>query len=311
MKLLFAGTPEFAAIALAALLDAGHEIALVLTQPDRAAGRGLKPQPSAVKLLAQARGLSIQQPTALDGAVVAAVSAARPDAMIVAAYGLIVPPALLDLPARGCLNVHASLLPRWRGAAPIQRALMAGDARTGITIMQMDAGLDTGPMLLQEALTIAADETAGSLHDKPAALGAAYRARSPRNPSRSRGTRAARPYARSCKEGRRRSTGAARRKKSSGKSAPDPVPGAQTRLAGGVVKIRHARRAGNAGVPGTVCASEPAGILVACGRDGLRVTELQRAGGRRLAAGEFLAGFRAAAGGFTLAPGSRLGTGNG
>jgi len=314
MKLVFAGTPEFAAIALAALLDAGHEIALVLTQPDRAAGRGLKPQPSAVKLLAQARGLSIQQPTALDGAVVAAVSAARPDAMIVAAYGLIVPPALLDLPARGCVNVHASLLPRWRGAAPIQRALLAGDTRTGITIMQMDAGLDTGPMLLQEALTIAADETAGTLHDKLAALGArlivrALAAQPEPQPQDGSGATYARKLRKDEAEidWRRPAEEIERQVR-----AFDPVPGAQTRLAGSVVKIRHARvEPGTADVPGTVCASEPAGILVACGRDGLRVTELQRAGGRRLAAGEFLAGFRGGAGGFTLAPGSRLGSGNG
>src|SRR5262249_39585309 len=126
MRLVFAGTPEFAATALAALLDAGHEVALVLTQPDRAAGRGLKPQPSAVKLLAQARKLALAQPAALDDAALAMVGAAGPEAMIVTAYGLIVPPPLLQLPPRGCLNIHASLLPRWRGAAPIQRALLAG-----------------------------------------------------------------------------------------------------------------------------------------------------------------------------------------
>ena len=314
MKLVFAGTPEFAAAALAALLDAGHEIALVLTQPDRPAGRGLKLQPSAVKLLAQARELPLRQPAVLDGLVHAAVSEVRPAAMIVAAYGLIVPAALLQLPPRGCLNVHASLLPRWRGAAPIQRAILAGDARTGITIMQMDAGLDTGPILLQEGLSIAADETAGTLHDKLAALGAGLIVRAlatrpdPQPQDESRATYARKLRREEADIDWERPAGEIERQV----RAFDPVPGAQTLVGGGVVKIRRARvEPGVVGAPGTVCACEPSGILVACGRDGLRVTELQRAGGKRLAAGEFLAGFRVAAGGFALAPGSRLGTGNG
>ncbi|MGH8621510.1 MAG: methionyl-tRNA formyltransferase, partial [Burkholderiales bacterium] len=173
MKLVFAGTPEFAAVALEALLRAHHEVALVLTRPDRPAGRGLKPQRSAVKQLALERGLTLLQPSALDDpATLAALAAVRPVALVVAAYGLILPPPLLALPPRGGLNVHASLLPRGRGAAPIQRALLAGDTSTGITIMQMDEGLDTGPILLQEAIAIAPDDTAGSLHDKLAALGA-------------------------------------------------------------------------------------------------------------------------------------------
>ncbi len=181
MRIAYAGTPEFARVALQALLEAGHEVALVLTQPDRPAGRGLQLQPSPVKALAVERGLPLAQPRSLrlDGkfpheaaAARQALEAAAPQVLVVAAYGLILPPWVLALPARGCLNIHGSLLPRWRGAAPIQRAIEAGDAETGITIMQMDAGLDTGPMLEAEALPIGADDTAATLHDRLAALGA-------------------------------------------------------------------------------------------------------------------------------------------
>ncbi|MFP5404042.1 MAG: methionyl-tRNA formyltransferase, partial [Gammaproteobacteria bacterium] len=173
MRLIFAGTPPFAAAALDALADAGHDIALVLTQPDRPAGRGMKLTPSAVKTAALARGLPVAQPVTLKTpeaqAELAAVAA---DVMVVAAYGLILPQAVLDLPRRGCLNIHASLLPRWRGAAPIQRAILAGDHETGITIMQMDAGLDTGAMLLKSVVPILESDTAASLHDKLATVGA-------------------------------------------------------------------------------------------------------------------------------------------
>jgi len=173
LKLVFAGTPEFAAVSLAALLAARHEVTLVLTQPDRPAGRGQRVQPSAVKRLALERGLNLLQPaSAREPAVLEALAAARPAALVVAAYGLILPPSLLALPARGCINVHASLLPRWRGAAPIQRALLAGDATTGITIMQMDEGLDTGPILSQEAIPISPADTTGTLREKLAPLGA-------------------------------------------------------------------------------------------------------------------------------------------
>ena len=185
MKIVFAGTPEFAAVALRALLDARHEVTLVLTQPDRPAGRGLKAQPSAVKRLAQERGLKILQPSSLKSEDVTRVVAGEaPEVIIVAAYGLIFPETLLKLPLLGCLNIHASLLPRWRGAAPIQRALLAGDTATGVTIMQMEAGLDTGPIILQETVAIATDETAGTLHDKLAALGAHDQARAGRTACR-------------------------------------------------------------------------------------------------------------------------------
>ena len=173
MKLIFAGTPEFAAVALDALLAAGHAVALTLTQPDRPAGRGLKPRPSAVKALALARKLPLAQPASLKEPVIQEqLRAIGADAMVVAAYGLILPDAVLAIPARGCINIHASLLPRWRGAAPIQRAVLAGDRETGITIMQMDAGLDTGAILLQEKIALNDDDTAQTLHDKLAHLGA-------------------------------------------------------------------------------------------------------------------------------------------
>ncbi|WP_262335356.1 methionyl-tRNA formyltransferase, partial [Bordetella pertussis] len=180
MRLVFAGTPEFARIALDALLAAGHDVPLVLTQPDRPAGRGLKLTPSPVKQAALAAGIEVAQPRSLrlDGRYPDEAAAARaqlervaPDVMVVAAYGLILPQWTLDLPRLGCLNIHASLLPRWRGAAPIQRAIEAGDAETGVTIMQMDAGLDTGDMLLERAVPIGAQQTAAQLHDELARVG--------------------------------------------------------------------------------------------------------------------------------------------
>lgn len=180
LRIIFAGTPEFACVALAKLHSAGFEIALVLTQPDRPAGRGMKLQASAVKAFALEKGLALAQPRSLrlDGKypqdaaqAQAAIQGARADAMVVAAYGLILPQWVLDLPRLGCLNIHASLLPRWRGAAPIHRAIEAGDTQTGITIMQMNAGLDTGDMLLVEHLDIGSTESTGQLHDKLAVLG--------------------------------------------------------------------------------------------------------------------------------------------
>jgi len=300
LKLVFAGTPEFAAVSLEALLRADHEVALVLTRPDRPAGRGLKPQPSPVKQLALKRGLALLQPSTLsEAATLAAVAAARPAALVVAAYGLILPPALLALPPRGCLNVHASLLPRWRGAAPIQRALLAGDTVTGITIMKMDEGLDTGAILLQEAIAIAPDDTAGSLHDKLAALGARLLVRAlealpaPVAQDGKAATYAARigrgeaeiDWRKPAEEIERRIR------------AFNPAPGAWTRHGGVELKIwRAGIERGVHAAPGTVCAAEPAGIVVACGSEGVRIIELQRASGKRLTAGAFLSGFRLASG---------------
>ena len=300
MKLVFAGTPEFAAVSLEALLGAAHQIALVLTQPDRPSGRGLKPQPPPVKRLAMAKGLPVEQPVALDAAVAARIRALSPEAIVVAAYGRILPPALLDAPPRGCLNVHASLLPRWRGAAPIQRALMAGDARTGITIMQMDAGLDTGAILIQEALPIAPDDTAGTLHDKLAVLGgrlivSALATRwDPQAQDKALATYAPRLRKEEAEIDWNRPAPAIERQV----RALNPAPGAQTRLGGTVIKVwRAAVEEGSSGAPpGTVRAADSSGIVVSCGQNGLRIMELQRAGGRRLPAREFLDGFRVAAG---------------
>ena len=300
MKIVFAGTPEFAAVALDALIRAGHEIALVLTQPDRPAGRGRRIQPSAVKRLAQRHGLPVLQPSSLkDGGVVAAVAAHAPEAIVVAAYGLIVPKSMLALPRLGCINIHASLLPRWRGAAPIQRALLAGDTATGITIMQMDEGLDTGAILLQEALPIGPDDTAQTLHDRLAALGGRLIVQALAAPFTSRPQEAARAtYAEKIDKREARiewaeSAEAIERKV----RALSPAPGAQTSLEGAVLKIWRARvERGVSAPPGEVCESGATGIVVACGADGLRLMELQRAGGKRLPVRAFLAGFDVARG---------------
>ena len=174
LRLVFAGTPEFAAVHLQALIDAGYPIAAVYTQPDRPAGRVQKLAMSPVKQLALSHGIPVQQPPTLrDPAAQATLAALEPDLLVVVAYGLILPQAVLDIPRLGCINSHASLLPRWRGAAPIQRALEAGDAESGVTVMRMEAGLDTGPMLSKVSTPLTADDTGGSLHDRLASLGAA------------------------------------------------------------------------------------------------------------------------------------------
>ncbi|MBI4194468.1 MAG: methionyl-tRNA formyltransferase [Betaproteobacteria bacterium] len=304
MNLVFAGTPEFAAVALEALIGAGHTVKLVLTQPDRPAGRGLRPRSSAVKRVAQRHALPLLQPSTLkDEGTISAISALRPDAMVVAAYGLIVPKAVLRVPRLGCINIHASLLPRWRGAAPIQRALLAGDATTGITIMQMDEGLDTGPTLLQHEIAIGADDTAQSLHDRLAALGAELVVRALAMPLTARpqdGARATHAPKITREETRidwNESAAVAERKV----RAFTPIPGAYTMLNGAPLKIWRAKvEPGASGFPGEVIERGAAGIVVGCGEDALRVFELQRAGGRRVAAEAFLAGF-------DLAIGERMG----
>ncbi len=297
MKLIFAGTPEFAARALSALLAAGHEIALVLTQPDRAAGRGLKVNPSPVKRLADAHGIPIAQPVTLkDAAVQDTLRAVGADLMVVAAYGLLLPQAMLDIPRLGALNIHASLLPRWRGAAPIQRALLAGDRETGACIMQMDSGLDTGPVLLCEALPIRDEDTARTLHDRLAELGARLLVQALEGLAR--GALSARPQPDAG------ATYAAKIDRAEARldwSRPavevwrkvrafNPHPGAASRLGEADVKIWRASPAAASGVPGEVLEAGARGIVVACGEGSLRIEELQRAGGRRLASGEFLRG---------------------
>lgn len=303
MNILFAGTPAFAAAALDALLRAGHRVSLVLTQPDRPAGRGLKPQASAVKQLALSHQLPVAQPLSLkDEAVIARLRAVDADVMVVAAYGLILPPAVLQLPRLGCLNIHASLLPRWRGAAPIQRAILAGDAETGITIMQMDAGLDTGAILMTEALPIAATDTAQTLHDKLAALGAQLIVKAMQQP------------AVAIAQDNAQATYAAKVTKAEARidwnrpavelvraiRAYNPGPGAYTHWHGQPLKLWRAEPvAAGSEVPGTVLQADAGGIVVATGEGALRLLELQRAGGKRLAAQAFLAGTN-------IQPGERL-----
>ena len=300
MKLIFAGTPEFAAAALRALLAAGHELSLVLTQPDRPAGRGMGLQPSAVKQVALAHGIPLHQPERLrDPAThepIRAACAAGAELMVVAAYGLILPQAVLDLPPRGCLNIHASLLPLWRCSAPIQRAIEAGDAQTGITIMRMDAGLDTGPMLLAEALTIGTGESAGQLHDRLAALGGRLVVEALGRldalvpvPQPAEGVTYANKIT---KEEARLDWDQPAQVLARRLSAFDPFPGATVPLAGEVVKAWRGEAVAGAGRPGQVLAADAHGIVVACAEGALRLIELQKPGGRRLSSADFLRGTR-------------------
>jgi methionyl-tRNA formyltransferase len=305
MRLGFAGTPEFAAVALQRLLAEGFDLALVLTQPDRPAGRGLKLQPSAVKAVALQHGLPLAQPRSLrlDGkfpdeakAAQAALADARIDALVVAAYGLILPRWVLELPPLGCLNTHGSLLPRWRGAAPVHRAIEAGDARTGITIMQMDEGLDTGDMLLLQELPISPHDTTATLHDKLAALGAelivpalrAVRAgTAQRTPQPAEGVSYAHKIdkAESAIDWQQPASQIERRLR-----AFDPFPGASFQVGGETVKLWRAQVVpGLGGAPGTVLAHPQHPLLIACGQDALAPLELQRPGGRRVPVAAFLA----------------------
>jgi methionyl-tRNA formyltransferase len=308
MRLVFAGTPAFARTALQALVDAGHDVCLVLTQPDRPSGRGLKLRPSEVKLLAMERRLALAQPATLrNGETPQHLAATEAQVMVVAAYGLILPQAILDAFPLGCINIHASLLPRWRGAAPIQHAILAGDSHTGISIMRMEAGLDTGPVYLQEAIPIADDDTAASLHDKLAALGATCILRALE--------RVADGSARAQPQSQTGVTYAHKIEKAHAeldwtRDAPElarqirafnPFPVALTHLRGETLRVWRARPVeGVAAVPGRIQAVETNALLVECGRGLLRIDELQRAGGRRLQVHELLAGF-------SIVPGERLG----
>ncbi len=298
MRIAFAGTPAFARAALAALLAAGHDVALVLTQPDRPAGRGLKLKPSEVKALALERGVEVHQPSSLSvPEALEPLAATGARLMVVAAYGLILPQGVLDLFPLGCINIHASLLPRWRGAAPIQRAILAGDAETGISIMQMDAGLDTGPVYLQEAVAIGDSDTAQILHDKLAEMGAQCIVRALAGMEEGRLQAQPQPeggvsYAHKIgkKEAEldwRRPAAALDRQV----RAFNPFPVATTSLRGEALRIWRAEPvAAEGGRPGSVSRVDDRGIVVDCGLGQLRLLELQRAGGRPLPAREFLRG---------------------
>ena len=307
LRVAFAGTPEFAAVALDAILAAGHTVPLVLTQPDRPAGRGMKLQASPVKQLAQQHGIAVAQPHSLkldgkypDEAAAArdALLAAQADVMVVAAYGLILPQWTLSLPRLGCLNIHGSLLPRWRGAAPIHRAIEAGDTETGITIMQMDAGLDTGDMLLIAREAIGPDDTTAALHDRLAALGGrcivealaqAAAGALQATPQPPEGVNYAHKIekAEAAIDWRLPATDIARRVR-----AFDPFPGtnftAHTDKGNEVVKLWRASVVPASGQPGEVLNAEGDTLVVACGEQALALHTLQRPGGKRVAAREFL-----------------------
>jgi methionyl-tRNA formyltransferase len=298
MRIVFAGTPDFAVPALEAIAAAGHEVAAVITRPDRPAGRGLAAAASPVKRAAVRLGIpTLQTPTLKTAQAQDEIRQLGPDVLVVAAYGLILPQTVLDIPRFGAINIHASLLPRWRGAAPIHRALLAGDPETGISIMRMDAGLDTGPVLLSERMPILPEDTGGALHDKLAALGArlliaalgglasgalaatpqsaegvTYAAKLGKDEARVDWTRTAAEIERQVR-------------------AFDPSPGAGTQVRGAELKLWRARVVAGTGEPGVVLAIDPGGVVVACSTGALRVEELQRAGGKRLPAPEFLRGF--------------------
>jgi methionyl-tRNA formyltransferase len=311
MRVIFAGTPEFARSALAALHAAGHDIVGVFTQPDRPAGRGMKLQASAVKQFAQLHGLPVVQPHSLklDGkypddarAAKEWLDAAHADVMVVAAYGLILPQWVLETPRYGCLNIHASLLPRWRGAAPIHRAIEAGDAQTGVTIMQMDAGLDTGDMLLEETCAISAQDTTATLHDSLAELGAHMIVKSLQQVG----------HFKPVKQPLEGVTYAHKIEKAEAaidwtQAAPvlaqrvrafDPFPGMTARWGNEVIKVWQAHaeiltpKEAIQKVPGTLLSVSEEGLQVTCGEGILCLTQLQNAGGKRLPVADFVRSFK-------------------
>jgi methionyl-tRNA formyltransferase len=298
MRIAFAGTPAFAAVALQNLIDAKFDIALVLTQPDRPAGRGLQESPSAVKQLALRHNLALAQPATLrNEALLGSLLGCGAHALVVAAYGLILPASVLYAFPFGCINIHASLLPRWRGAAPIQRAILAGDRETGISIMHMEQGLDTGPVYFTRTMPMLPDDSAESMYDKLSELGA--RCIVEALPRIERGELVALPqsgagitYAHKIIKAeaeidwQRDATEVDRAVR-----AFNPFPGAFSRLNGESVKIWRGRvGAGNGGTPGEIKDGTPDSIDVACGSGILSITELQKAGGKRLSAASFLRG---------------------
>ena len=298
MRIIFAGTPEFASRALASLLHEGHDVALVLTQPDRPAGRGMKLMHSPVKQLAEQHRIPVLQITTLKSPEIQSqLAAVQADVMVVAAYGLLLPPAVLSIPRLGCLNIHASLLPRWRGAAPIQRAVLAGDRETGISIMQMDAGLDTGAVLLMSSLPIENDDTAQTLHDKLATLGAVLIGEAL--------DKVVRGELQAQVQNGAEATYAAKLIKTEAqldwcKSADElaravraynPFPVAHMVVRGETIRIWKAIPEYTAhGLPGEILGADKYGLQVACGTGMLRLQEVQKAGGKRLSVEQFLSG---------------------
>jgi methionyl-tRNA formyltransferase len=294
MKIIFSGTPHFAASALAALLKE-HQVVAVLTQPDRPAGRGMHLTNSPVKQLALQQGLPILQPTTLKTETVQqALAALEAEVMVVAAYGLILPKAVLQLPRYGCLNIHASLLPRWRGAAPIQRAILAGDSETGITIMQMDEGLDTGDVLLRKVCAIEATDTGQTLHDKLAVLGAASVLEALQMLQENRLAPVKQDNEAACYAAKLTKNEAPidwrqdARQIERAVRAYNPFPVCQTNLNDVSIKVWQAKLCLNNGNPGKVLAVSKQGITVACGKDALCLEVLQRPGGKAQPAVQFL-----------------------
>ena len=304
MRILFAGTPDFAVPSLKALAAAGHDIPAVLTQPDRPAGRGRRTVAGPVKDCARTLGIEVLQPESLiSPSILADIQRLGPRVMVVVAYGLLLKREVLDIPEHGCINVHASLLPRWRGAAPIQRAIEAGDRETGISIMQMDEGLDTGPVLARRATPISSRDTAGSLHDRLAVIGAELLVETLKEIER--GTTGAVPQDRSLATYARKITSDDARvdwRRPAGHierqiRAMDPWPVARTVHGGRTIRLWQADvvRDGRAAA-GEVVRSGPDGIDIACGEGVLRVKALQREGGKRMGVAEFLNGYRIDAG---------------
>jgi len=303
VKVLFAGTPEFAVRCLETLIQSRHRVVGVMTQPDRPTGRGLALMPSPVKKLAAAQGIRVSQPmNLLEAPAQAELKGFGADVIVVAAYGLILPQPVLELPRYGAINIHASLLPRWRGAAPIQRALLAGDRDTGVSIMQMDPGIDTGPVLMQEKIPIREDDTMGTLHDRLADLGAKLMVRA-LDALQAGGiqaitqpdegvTYAAKLDRRESRVDWRASAVSVNRQV----RALNPSPGADARVRGVELKIWRCAPAAGRGNPGEILRADPRGLCVACGEGALVVDELQRSGGKRLPAAEFLRGFPLSAG---------------
>ena len=305
MKIIFAGTPDFAAAALNAIAAAGFDIPLVLTQPDRPKGRGMQLQASPVKQAAQALGLRVEQPEKLRGnaEAIALLREMDADIMVVAAYGLILPQDVLDAPKHGCLNIHASLLPRWRGAAPIQRAIEAGDAETGVCIMQMDAGLDTGAVVSEHRCPILPGDTANEVHDKLMRLGAAAIVADLQTLQREGSLKATPQHENGITYAQKLSKDEAKINWQEDAAivsrkvrAFNPVPAAWTQWQGKPMKIWVAEAVAGNGAAGTVLSADASGIVIACGAGALRITELQPAGSKRMTAAAFLAGREWAAG---------------